>query len=253
MFKRFKNENYEDKNKKYNALANYQGDPFYRQLFFFGFYLVFFIIVILLLRTAYKRNATSPLPTKTGEGVDFEFTELKYNNYHFTYKETLNGVETVYEGEILDKTSSFVKSGNESTEYYKQNDKYYVKDRNLLTWSETTNPLSFYSFTLPHIIERMTYKGDYISNSYYIKTEDKEFTYEISNNTIRSMLDLEELKNDNTKTEIIVRTNKNKKIEMVTLDLSNYYKSIDPNVNNYIIKINYSKIGKIEEIANPIN
>jgi hypothetical protein len=51
----------------------------------------------------------------------------------------------------------------------------------------------------------------------------------------------------------MVISKENKKIKTITLDLTDYYKTQDITINQYIITISYSKIGKIEEITNPIN
>ena len=83
--------------------------------------------------------------------------------------------------------------------------------------------------------------------------KEKDFNYEISNNSIRKILDLEEIPNDESKTKLVVKTEENKKIKTITLDLTDYYKTQDITINQYIITISYSKIGKIEEITNPIN
>lgn len=248
----FKKNKEKDEN-KYNGLANYKGDPFTRQLFFFGFYFVFFLVIIILLRTGYKRNAQNPSELKTGYDADYSFSELFEQNYHFVYKENINGVETKYEGDSLEQNMEFAKSGMPATEYIKYKDKFYIKDNNLLTWNETINPISFYPFVLPSNLKRIINNGEYISYITYMNIKEKDFNYEISNNSIRKILDLEEIPNDESKTKLVVKTEENKKIKTITLDLTDYYKTQDITINQYIITISYSKIGKIEEITNPIN
>lgn len=250
FFNRKKKEENKD---KYNALANYKGDPMKMQFAFFGFYFIFFLIIVLLLRTGYKNNAENPKDTKTGYKNDYTLTELGDNNYHFVYKEELNNEVYIYEGDLLEKQMTFVKSGNPSHTYYANNEKFYVKDNNLLTWSESNNPINFYAFVMPYNLVRFITKGEYISYLTYVDTNEKAFNYEITNNRIREVLDLETLPNDNSTTKIVVTATENKKIKTIEMDLTNYYKLINPNINKYVITIGYSKIGKIEEIANPIN
>ena len=245
--------NREKDDNKYNGLANYKGDPFTRQVFFFGFYFVFFLIIIFLLRTGYKRNNANPKQVKTGYGEDYSFTELFDQNYHFVYKENRNDIETKYEGNSLENNMEFVKSGMPASEYIKYKDKFYIKDSNLLTWNETINPIIFYPFVLPSNLKRIINNGEYVSYITYVENKEKDFNYEISNNNIRKVLDLEEIPNDVTKTKVIVKVEENNKVKAITLDLTDYYKINDITINKYIITISYSKIGKIEEIANPIN
>lgn len=249
----FRKKNKENNNNKYNALANYEGDPMTRQLFFFGFYFVFFLVIIFLLRVGYKRNAANPPEKKTGYKEDYSFTELFDENYHFIYKENFDGVEVIYEGDLLEKEMTFVRSGNPSTSFYKKNDKFYIKDNNLLTWKETENPMRFYPFIQPNNINRMVNTGEYVSYITYMNSKEKDFNYEISNNDIRKILDLEELPDDNTSSKIVVKSKDNKGLKTITLDLTNYYLKVNPSLKNYVITISYSKIGKIEEIASPIN
>ena len=248
----FKKDREKDEN-KYNGLANYKGDPFTRQMFFFGFYFVFFLVIIILLRTSYKRNNVNPKQLKTGYEEDYSFKELFDQNYHFVYKENRNGIETKYEGDSLENNMEFLKSGTPASEFIKYKDKFYIKDNNLLTWNETINPIVFYPFVLPSNLKRIINNGKYISYITYIDTKEKDFNYEILNNNVRKILDLDEIPYDLTKTKMIVKTKENNKIQTITLDLTDYYRITDQTIQTYIITISYSKIGKIEEIATPIN
>lgn len=241
------------KKKKEEQKKNVYSDPT-RQIIFFGFYLVFFIVVIILLRTSYKpqskNTSTSGL---NGYGYDYKLTNITNNNYHFIYKENNNDKETIYEGDTLNNVISFTKSGDVALNYYIANDKTYVKDNNLLTWSETTNPIMFKDFYLSRNIQSIINEAQYVYKTEYMNEEVLTFGYTISNNKLRNMFNQEEKPEDEDVNAIIIFTDKNKNIKSINFELTNYYKNIDSNINKYTLSFNYSKFNEIKEITNPIN
>ena len=224
-----------------------------KQIAFFGFYLVFFVVIIILLRTSYKSIGTKETKKLNGYGYDYKLTSLTNNNYHFVYKENLNDNEIIYEGDTLNSVTSLTKSGEVATNYYLTGDKVYLKDNNLLTWSETTNPMMFKDFISTLNIQSIINESEYVYKSEYIKENFLYFGYSITNNKLRKVFKQNEVEGDTLTNNIIVVTDKNGTIKSVNYELTNYYKSIDQNINKYILNINYSKFNEIKEITNPIN
>lgn len=245
IFKKKKNNEPEQNN-------GYQ-DNTTKQIAFFGFYLVFFIVIIILLRTSYKSNTNRQTRNLNGYGYDYKLTSLTNNNYHFIYKENINDEETIYEGDTLNNVTSLTKSGEVATNYYLTGDKIYLKDNNLLTWSETTNPMLFNNFISTLNIQSIINNSEYIYKNEYIKEDVLYFGYKISNNELRKIFKIAEIESDTSTNNIIVVTDKKGTIKSVNYELTNYYKSIDQNINKYILTINYSRFNEIKEITNPIN
>ena len=165
------------KNKKDNGImSELDNNPFMKQILFFGFYFVFFVVLILLLRTGYKNNNRQEnRSNNSGYNYDYKLDRLNNQNYHFVYKEMVNGVATIYEGDISDGKMLFSKSGQVATTYFMRNDKFYVKDNNLLTWSETTNPLLFYKFTRPENLHSFIKKSTYVSKTDFIGVKKNDY------------------------------------------------------------------------------
>lgn len=245
MFKKNKNKEQEQNN-------TYQ-DNSTKQIAFFGFYLVFFIVIIILLRTSYKSVPQKETKNLNGYGYDYKLTNLTNNNYHFIYKENLNDKETIYEGDTLNNVTSLTKSGEVATTYYLNENKVYVKDNNLLTWSETTNPMLFKDFTSTLNIQSIINNSEYIYKNEYVKDDILYFGYKITNNELRKIFKIDAVEGDNLTNNIIIVTDKKGTVKSVNYELTNYYKNIDQNINKYIITINYSRFNEIKEITNPIN
>ena len=245
---------FKKKNKKQNEfLSQLDNNPMLKQIVFFGFYLVFFVVLIILLRTGYKNNTSKEVKSsRSGYLYDYKLDRILNQNYHFVFKENLNGNEVIYEGDLFDNELSFVKSGVVSSTYYINDDKVYLKDNNLLTWNEVNNPMVFYQFTNGKLINKLIKKAKYISKTEYIHSEKKEYLYNITSDEIRSILDIEKL-NDDTVNTIVVSILENGNVNSISLDLTNYYKYSDNNIISYKLVFSFSKYDEIEEIANPIN
>ena len=250
MFRRKKNEN-RNENSVNNALNQ---NPLLKQGIFFGFYFVFFLILILLLRTGYTKNASKEVQLKkTGYGYDCKLDRLIDNNYHFVYKEYINGVQKIYEGDTDGKSKLYVKSGQVSTQYYQKSDVTYEKDNNLLTWKEIDNPLQFYKFTIPTALQKIIRKAEYVSKTDYLKMNKSDFTYKISNTKLRRIYDLEEYRDDDSESTFVVSVLENGTLAAITFDLSTYMSRDDSNIKSYLLTLNFSKYDEIQEITNPMN
>lgn len=224
-----------------------------KPVLFFGFYLIFFIVLILLLRSGYKNNNASTNPKKSGYGYDYKLNRILNENYHFVYTEEMNTEKTIFEGDWLDNTLSYRKSGVVSSEYYQNRDKVYLKDPNSLTWSETENPMIFSKVANPSTLKRIITSAAYVSKTDYIKSDTKSFNYEIETSYLYKMFNDDTNEFDNVPTnKIIVTIEENGKIKSIQLDLTNYYNIINPEITNYKLTFTYSKYGEIEEIPNPI-
>lgn len=237
--------------------------PYMKQIAFFGFYLIFFIVLILLLRGNYKQNSKTTNPKNTGYGYDYRLDRVDNENFHFVYTENLNGTNTIYDGDRLYKKASFKKSGTTSIEYYEDNDEFYLKDPNSLSWSKTENPMIFSKIVKLATLKNIITRGTYISKTEYVTNKDRAFTYQITNKDLEKILvtnnqtEQEKPTNSNSNDEllnnIIVTIDENSKLKKIELNLSNYYNVQNPSVINYNLSLTYSKYDEIEEISNPLD
>ncbi|MBR4617720.1 MAG: hypothetical protein IKO49_00165 [Bacilli bacterium] len=243
-----------NKKNKNNLLGGLDQNPFLKQIIFFGFYFLFFVVIIIFLRISFKSISTKEVSIrKTGYGYDYKLDRIMNENYHFKFKENYDGVETIYEGDLLGDEISLFKSGTQAMEYYIKKDKAYLKDGNLFTWNETTNPMIFYDFVIPSNLNKIIKRAKYVSKTDYIDSKKKTFTYSIANEKIIDILGLEKRENDVLDNTIVVSILDNGKIDSINLDLTNYYKYSNETLKNYNLTFSYSKFDQIEEIANPIN
>lgn len=240
------------KNDKENINTILDENPLLKQGLFFGFYLIFFIVIILLIRSSYKTTNNNLDIKKTGYGYEYKLNRILNENYHFTYTEQLNDSKTIFEGDWLDNTISYKKSGTISTEYYYNNEKTYQKDPNSLTWLESENPISFFKIITPTNLNKIINYSKYTSRTEYIDSKVISFTYEIDAKHLHKIINNEEKEFTIPNDTIIVTISENKKLKSIELNLTNYYKTINNQITNYNLILNYSKYGEITEISNPI-
>ena len=79
------------------------------------------------------------------------------------------------------------------------------------------------------------------------------FGYTIKNNELRKIFNQEEVNGDEENNSIVLAIDNNGIVKSINFELTNYYKSIDPSINKYVLSLNYSKFNEIKEITNPLN
>lgn len=216
-----------------------------KSILFFGFYFVFFILIIIFIKTA-PRNIISPDEYEKSRPTTFDFSVLTDSNYHFKYTIYLDDYKYFYEGDKLNELELF---NYNNSDYFNNNDTFYRKDS---SWIKVDNPYRFNKLLKNKNIENL------IKSSYYVdaKIEENDIaSYElsISSNTINKVIDNKDTDIEENPNMIIVYASKEGKINKISYKLDSYCKSIEGCQNTLIIDLEYSNVGNIKEIKNPIN
>jgi len=220
-----------------------------KAILFFGGYLIFFIVVVLFVKFS-SRSTTMPSDYEKGNssrGSDISIDKLVANNYLFSYKINLDGVEYLYNGKRY-KDKELFQYNNET--YYKQDDNYFKKNGEL--WVKTENPYKFNLFLDSSKIISIIEMSSLESKTTY---EDGRSSMNllISTNTINQKfnnIDSDYLEEPN---KITLIANKSSDIDEVTYDLSSYCKLNNFCQSNLKITLNYEMYGEIKKIDNPVN
>ena len=229
-------------------------NPDIKRMIFFIFYIVFFIFVVLLLRSSLKNsNVSNVNRNNSGYQKSFNLNLLKNNNYHFNYTVEKNNEVTIFDGDRLQDKNLFVMSGDNSFNYYLENDLCYLRDNNTLLWNRANNPMDFYKFTLYDNIHKLLVHGSYISKTTYLSGEEDDYNYEISTSSIIRNIDNAESDIDGKSNSISVHVLKDGEVSNIELDLTDYYKYYDNSIYNYKIILSYSKVNSIKDSDVKIN
>lgn len=216
-----------------------------KAIFFFGFYFVFFLGIILFIRF-------SPVVSVSSDRYEnsipefFTFKVLINNNYHYKYTITLDDYKYEYEG---DKNKELELFKYDNIDYFNNNNTFYRKDS---SWEKVDNPYRFSKFLISKNIINL------INESYYeesVMNDDytAHHTLAISSNTLNKMLDNVDTDIEEVPNKIVVYSDKKGEIEKISYDLDSYCKYIDGCQNTLKIDLEYSNVGNIKEIKNPVN
>ena len=217
-----------------------------KAVLFFAGYLVFFVALAVFMIFGAK-NTTRPSDYMSGKNSDnVSMDKLSNENYLFTYKVNLDGVEYIYNGK-RNKSVELFQFNNIS--YYKNGDSYYVKNNDL--WIKSENPYIFYDFLDSSKLENILELCMLDSKTSY---EDGRNAYNllISTNTINQKLngiDSDFLEEPN---KITITSNNDSDINEVSYDLSSYCTLNKLCQSSLKITLTYDMFGEIKEIENPV-
>ena len=220
-----------------------------RAVLFFVFYFIFFFILISLIRTNYNSNRTVDTPNDNKVNTEYKLDGIESGNYHFTREENSNGVITNFTGDKNDNNTEGVMTNNNTfTNYFiydninliKTTDKYEV----------TSELYHFNNITDDKNISRILERATLISKTEY-ETGNISYNYEITTNTIDSLLNNTNIDIADIPNKITLETNEEDEVVKITYDLSSYATYINNTPSNTTITINYSNFGEIKDIEIP--
>lgn len=221
-----------------------------RALLFFLFYIIFFVIIISLIRGSYN-NTSDYDDNKTNIDTIYKLDGIKNGNYHFTREENINGQITSFTGDKKDnRVEGIVASNNTFYNYFiydninliKITDKYEV----------TTELYHFNEITDDNNISRFLEKA-YLASKTEYETGNVAYNYEITTNTIDSILNNTNIDIADIPNKITLETNEDDEVIKITYDLSSYATYINNTPIKTTITINYSNFGEIENLEIPEN
>ena len=171
-----------------------------RAILFFGFYLIFFLVLTIAFKNASNMDNKNKVNNTNKE------SEIKENASLYSMKNLLDN-NFNYNIEVVDddKIETFTGTKN-NVDYNNFDNKYFFDIYNL---------------------------NQLIKKSKFIKTEENVYYYEIENDTLNSILNVEK---ENGINKINVYAS-NSQVEKITLDLSEFMEK-----ENYRIAISYSEV-----------
>ena len=243
----------EEKKKEENKYIKFIKDLYQskrgRAILFFIFYFIFFFVLISLIRTNYSSNRNVNPNNDNSVSTEYKLDGIKNGNYHFTREENINGVITNFTGDKADnKTEGVMTLNNTFTNYFiydninliKTTDKYEV----------TTDLYHFNNITADYNIENILKRSTLISKTEY-ETGNTLYNYEITSNTIDSILNGTNIDIADIPNSIILESNEDDEVVKITYNLSSYATYSNNAPTTISIIITYSNFGEIENIEVP--
>ncbi len=220
-----------------------------RAILFFIFYFIFFFVLISLIRTNYNSNRTVDTPNDNKVNTEYKLDGIESGNYHFTREENINGVITNFTGDKNDDKIEGVMTSNDTFYNYfiygninliKATDKYEV----------TSELYHFNNITDDNNISRILKSATLISKTEY-ETGNISYNYEITTNTIDSIINNTNIDIADIPNRIVLETNEEDEVIKITYDLSSYSTYINGTSTTTTITVSYSNFGEIEDIEIP--
>ena len=243
----------EEKKKEENKYIKFIKDLYQskrgRAILFFIFYFIFFFVLISIIRTNYSSNRNVNPNNDNSVSTEYKLDGIENGNYHFTREENINGVITNFTGDKADnKTEGVMTLNNTFTNYFiydninliKTTDKYEV----------TTDLYHFNNITADYNIENILKRSTLISKTEY-ETGNTLYNYEITSNTIDSILNGTNIDIADIPNSIILESNEDDEVVKITYNLSSYATYINNAPTTISIIITYSNFGEIENIEVP--
>ena len=241
----------EEKPKKKNpyleGIKNLSKSSRGKAILFFLFYFIFFFLIISLVRSNYAPNSNNTIDSTVR--TEYKLDKIENSNYHFTREENINGVVTNFTGDKNDNKTEGVMTVNDIFINYfiydninliKTTDKYEV----------TSELYHFSKITDDNNIEKILERSTLISKTEY-ETGNISYNYEITTNTIDSIINNTNIDIADIPNKITLETNEEDEVIKVTYDLSSYATYINGIPSTTIITINYSNFGEIEDLEIP--
>ena len=244
----------EEKQKKKNKYIEFIKELYKskrgRALLFFLFYIIFFVIIISMIRSSYNESPNYD-EKKSNINVEYKLDGIENGNYHFTREENINGEITNFTGDKSNNRIEGVMTSNNT--FYN----YFIYDSiNLIKTAdkyEITNELyHFNNITDDKTIKNIINKSTLISKTEY-ETGNISYNYEVTTNTIDSILNNTNIDVDMPTNKITLEANEEDEVIKITYDLSSYATYINNTPMTMSISINYSNFGEIEDIEIPEN
>ena len=244
----------EEKQKKKNKYIEFIKELYKskrgRALLFFLFYIIFFVIIISMIRSSYNERPNYD-EKESNINVEYKLDGIEKGNYHFTREENINGEITNFTGDKSNNRIEGVMTNNNT--FYN----YFIYDSiNLIKTTdkyEITNELyHFNNITDDKTIKNIINKSTLISKTEY-ETGNISYNYEVTTNTIDSILNNTNIDIDMPTNKITLEANEEDEVIKITYDLSSYATYINNTPMTMSISINYSNFGEIEDIEIPEN
>ena len=220
-----------------------------RAVLFFIFYFIFFFVLISLIRSSYNTNTNSNDNDANNVSTEYKLDGITNGNYHFTREENINGLITNFTGDKSDdKTEGIMTTNNTFYNYFIYDNINLIKTTD--KFEVTSELYHFNNITDDNNISRILERSTLISKTEY-ETGNISYNYEITTNTIDSLLNNTNIDIADIPNKITLETNEEDEVIKVIYDLSSYATYINNTPSTTTITIYYSNFGEIKDIEIP--
>ena len=219
-------------------------NPKEKAILFFGFYLLFFIAVILFVRFS-SRNQTLSSDYEKGNSVVGQVGSLLSENYMYQYRIQMDDNESIIEGKRYQKKDSFV---YRDQSYFCNNGSCYVKAEK---WTECFHPIRYSSLFDPSNIQWILEHSYYESKTSY-ESGQVLYHYLVPTDTLNQVVLDEVTDLDLENNTITIKIDENQNLSSIVFQLDSFCKYNRMCNNRLKIDAEYSHLGELKEIENPI-
>ena len=242
----------EEKPKKKNTylegIKNLSKSSRGKAILFFLFYVIFFIIIISMLRGSYNESPNYN-DNESNINAYYKLDGIENGNYHFTREENINGEITNFTGDKSDDKIEGVMASNNT--FYN----YFIYDNiNLIKTTDkyevTSELYHFNNITDDNNISKFLEKA-YLASKTEYESGNTSYNYEITTNTIDSIINNTNLDIADIPNKITLETNEEDEVVKITYDLTSYSTYINNMPPTTTITVSYSNFGEIGDLEIP--
>ena len=189
----------------------------------FVIFYVFFFAFLFILMSLPNTSTNNKQNNQVESSLPFKITNLEQSNYTFNYVKKIDNNSTIYLGKRNDNQISLILDDN-----------IYIYNYQNSTLKPSVDNESdiIYQFLDIYELKRIIKNSTYISKTEF-PDGNINYNYEIDNNTLANILNMEVLDNSNLINKIIVNTNKTGVLD-ITFDLLNLMNNTSNVTNSYL-------------------
>jgi len=220
-----------------------------RATLFFVFFFFFFLFLAIWARI--PGNVDVEKDINNNYSHDISIDKLLDNNFSYVYTVEVDRQKYIIDGKINENVEKFNFSDqNSNVSYYRSGENYYIN--NNVIWEKGNVPLELSKFFNTKKLNELIKKSTLDSKTEYING-NTSYNFLISTNIINDIVDDKDTDFDDIPNSISVYFDKNSVVNKIVLELNSYVLYNKMNISNLTITLEYSDIGKIGVINNPLN
>lgn len=189
----------------------------------FVIFYIFFFAFLFILMSLPSTSTNNKQNNQVESSLPFKITNLEQSNYTFNYVKRIDNNSTIYLGKKINNQISLTLDDN-----------IYIYNYQNSTLKPSVDNESdiIYQFLDIYELKRIIKNSTYISKTEF-PDGNINYNYEIDNNTLANILNMEVLDNSNLINNIVVNTNKNGVLD-ITFDLLNLMNNTSNVTNSYL-------------------
>ena len=216
------NKNNQDKKINIKTIWKFLRSEKGKRYSFVIFYIFFFAFLFILMNLP-STSTNNKQNNQVESSLPFKITNLEQSNYTFNYVKRIDNNSTIYLGKKINNQISLTLDDN-----------IYIYNYQNSTLKPSVDNESdiIYQFLDIYELKRIIKNSTYISKTEF-PDGNINYNYEIDNNTLANILNMEVLDNSNLINNIVVNTNKNGVLD-ITFDLLNLINNTSNVTNSYL-------------------